>query len=101
MRFKATEEQVKTMAALACNASGGVGMGLIHFNKLDEAKPEEFKLHSLPNGKRELTIDYWRGRMVKLYVRNAPSIVSAAEEPDIWHITARALIEAAGGTVLA
>jgi len=117
MKFKATDEQVKTMAALACNASAGMGMGLIHYDKRHEAKPEDFKFRELGQGTREITLDYWNGRMVKLYIRNKPSIIAPAEEPDTWHIipdvprgdyqswvskypTAQALIEAAGGTVL-
>ena len=62
MEFKATEEQVKKMAALAVNASAPMGLGILHFQK-KEYQPEEF-----PISIRGIYLDYVDGRMVKLNI---------------------------------
>ena len=76
MKFKATEEQLKRVAAAAVNASGGFGMGMLHFRQ-KEYKPEEIDLNfaqfqferNVRGVKPGINIDYYEGRMVKLYVR--------------------------------
>ena len=84
MKFKATTEQIKKVAALAINASGGFGMGMLHY-KPKEYKPEEIDLNfdqfGSKFGKKEgsVNIDYYEGRMVKLYIRRI--------SPDDWAIT--------------
>ena len=64
MKFKATEDQVKQMAANAVNAAQPVGLGVLHFEN-KEYGPEQFKII---NG--GLYLDYVAGRMTKLAIRN-------------------------------
>jgi len=61
MLIEATDEQVKTMGALAANASEPMGMGFLHYDGGTTFKPEDFKLD--PRG---FFPDYVQGRMVKL-----------------------------------
>lgn len=63
MKFNATEEQVKQIAANAVNASVPVGMGHIHFRPGDYA-PEDIEVTEFG-----VEIDYFHGRMVKLYIK--------------------------------
>lgn len=59
-KIKATDVQMKQMAANAINASRPVGMGFLHFNEKDNAKPEDIEISN-----DELFLDYIGGRMVK------------------------------------
>ncbi len=61
MNFKATDEQIKTLAANAVNASQPMGMGFMHATN-KEFKPEEF---DVPES-GVFSLDYVQGRMVKL-----------------------------------
>lgn len=74
MKFSATAEQVKAMAANAVNASSPVGLGILHFKAGADAKPDDFEIRS-----GALHLDYVDGRMVKLH------IVSEGE-PDTWEV---------------
>lgn len=101
MHVRATDEQLKKMAALAVNASRPMGMGFLHFQNR-EYKPEEFDVS------KGLSLDYHQGRMVKLYVNravNSDIIKLPDNAPDIeyqsWaskYPTYRALADAAGCT---
>lgn len=64
MRFKATDEQVKQMAANAVNASKPMGMGHLHFEPSNKFQPDAFEI-----SKDGLFLDYVGGRMVKLSLR--------------------------------
>ncbi len=63
MRFKATDDQIKQIAANAVNASRPMGMGFLHYQPEHEFKPEDFTMD-----KGGLYLDYVQGRMVKLYI---------------------------------
>lgn len=64
MIITATDEQVRQMMALACNASVPAGVGFIHYNFKHKASgPVMIEFMT----KREAYIDYWNGRMVKFY----------------------------------
>jgi len=69
MRFKATEDQVKEMGALAVSASSAVGMGHLHFNGEQKFEAKDFKT--------PLFTDYVQGRMVKLNIQKD-------EEDGVW-----------------
>lgn len=64
IRFEATKDQLLQLAANAVNASAPMGAGLIHY-KEKTYKPHEFN-HRLFNN--QLAIDYFEGRMTKLYI---------------------------------
>jgi hypothetical protein len=81
MRFLATDDQVKQIAANAVNASIPVGMGFLHFVAGEHFKPEDFKILSQgwveSNGEpRGISLDYVQGRMVKLSMREV--------SPGLW-----------------
>jgi len=64
MIFKATEEQVKQIAANAVNASKPMGMGFLHYtNRVFTNK--DFNID-----KFGLNLDYVQGRMVKLNIKH-------------------------------
>jgi hypothetical protein len=83
MKFKATEEQIKKAAALAINMSTPLGMGFMHYRPKDY-KPEEIDLTFDQFGNKfgktagSVCIDYYEGRMVKLYITGLGA--------DIWEI---------------
>ena len=62
MIFTATEEQLKSIAANAYNASSPMGMGFMHATPEDR-KPENFTLGAGSG----LSMDDVHGRMVKFY----------------------------------
>lgn len=63
IRFKATDDQAKEIAAKAINASLPAGMGFLHYN------PNSiFTAKDVPTYKGAIHIDYVQGRMVKLYM---------------------------------
>jgi hypothetical protein len=74
MKFKATEEQIRKVAALAVNASKPMGMGMFHF-KPKTYTPEEIDLnfdqfgHTFGKKEGSVNLDYYEGRMVKLYIK--------------------------------
>lgn len=100
-KFKATKEELARVFATAVNASKPAGMGFIHYQSKDYA-PEDFA------GMQ--SIDYFDGRMVKLYPRSIADGVYELNDPEYdardmertyqsWggtYPTAQALIEAAG-----
>jgi hypothetical protein len=63
LKFKATDKQIQVMMANAVNASTPMGMGALHYKPGSEFKPEDFK-----NQVALQSIDYWEGRMVKLWL---------------------------------
>jgi hypothetical protein len=63
MKFKATNQQVKQIAANAINASKPMGMGFLHFQA-----DNNFTADDIEDG--ELYFDYVQGRMVKLRIRD-------------------------------
>ena len=100
-RFKATKEELARVFATAVNASKSAGMGFIHYQSKDYA-PEDFA--------GVQSVDYFDGRMVKLYPRSVEDGVYELRDPKYdandmertyqsWggtYPTALALIEAAG-----
>lgn len=62
MKFKATEDQVKIMAANAISASRPMGMGYLHY------KPGEIAASAVHLTGFGVEVDYYQGRMVKLYI---------------------------------
>jgi hypothetical protein len=81
MYFKATDEQVKAIAALACNAAQPVGAGWIHYQANRLFTTADFKIETYNTLPRELSLDYVQGRQGKL------CIVEDAGIPGIWIIT--------------
>lgn len=77
LKFKATKEQLLKVATLAVNASSAFGMGFMHYVEKDYTEKEVDAvincgdLFNMQNkiGDKEFYIDYFRGRMVKLYAR--------------------------------
>jgi len=65
MEVQLTEEQAKQLAANAINASKPMGMGWLHYT------PTSYTLEDAARciSDRGINIDYFEGRMVKLYVR--------------------------------
>ena len=63
MKFKATEQQVKQIAANAINASKPMGMGIFHYNSGSVFTDLDIE-------DDELYFDYVEGRMVKLNIRD-------------------------------
>lgn len=63
--MKLTEEQARQMAANAVNASVPMGFGFIH-HQVKTYTPDDVQLCVT---KRGIRIDYFDGRMVKLYIR--------------------------------
>jgi hypothetical protein len=64
--FKATEEHLLEIGALAVNAAEPVGMGYLHYVEGDY-KPEDLRENLEKDG--SLYIDYFRGRITKLYIQ--------------------------------
>lgn len=77
MRIKATEAQIKQMAINAIKASIPKGMGFLHFNANEEIKPDMIKIFG--NG---IHIDYFHGRMVKLYIEKEKPVADPVMEKD-------------------
>jgi hypothetical protein len=63
VKFKATKEQVKQIAANAINASLPMGMGFLHYQS-----GNNFTVDDIEDG--ELYFDYVQGRMVKLSIHD-------------------------------
>ncbi len=63
MKFKATKQQVKEIAANAINASTPMGMGFLHYQADTKFGPEDIS-------DEQLYFDYVQGRMVKLSIRD-------------------------------
>jgi hypothetical protein len=79
MKFKATDEQVKEVVALAINASVPAGMGFLHFDPSKVFRAADIKIgHS--GDMRVIDVDYAQGRMVKLLIRES------ATNPGIWQV---------------
>ena len=119
--IKATDDQIKEMARLACLASCPIGMGFVHYKK-DETFPKEvFKLENEGNqeydmnakwrgNRKELNLDYVQGRMVKLYMRevepglwSSPQLNHVSSEYQSWvekYPTLEDLVKAAGAEVI-
>jgi len=89
MKFKATIEQAKQIAVNAVNASSPMGMGFLHFesknytaNDLNICPDYVFdgkvSDKSLPFKGDSIDLDYFYGRMVKLYMDEI--------EPGVWEV---------------
>jgi len=93
--FKATEEQIKQIAANAVNASIPMGMGFL------QATNKEFKSTEFDLTKSGLNLDYVQGRMVKLTINRLENnkwiiVGSARADYQSWvskYPTNRALVE--------
>jgi hypothetical protein len=77
IKFKATKEQLLKIATLAVNAAKPFGMGFMHHVEKDYTEQEVdavincgdiFNMQNKINDS-SLDIDYFRGRMCKLYIR--------------------------------
>lgn len=101
MQFKATDEQIKQIAANAVNASAPMGMGHLHFTN-KKFEPKEFEVPE----KGTFSLDYVQGRMVKLTLWNKDGVWKTPDRaPDIeyqsWmtkYPTYEALIQSVPGT---
>lgn len=99
MNFKATEEQIKQIAANAVNASSPMGMGFIHATD-KKFTPDEFEIPETGT----FSLDYVQGRMVKLTLWNKDGVWKTPDRaPDIeyqsWmkkYPTYEALVKSAG-----
>ena len=68
IRFRATIGELTQMMANAVNRSKPVGLGIFHFqDKWYTAKEMESSLFM-----SDVNLDYYDGRMVKLYIRHNP-----------------------------
>jgi len=100
--FRATDEQIKTIMANACNASTPMGMGRLHYDASEEFKPDDFNLSE----KDDAFLDYVQGRMVKLLIKrlkdgNWSMRNEVREDYQSWcrkYPTAFGLVESAGIT---
>jgi hypothetical protein len=72
MKFKATIEQIESIALNAINASTPAGLGHLHFTDGDYSK-NDIQMATLD----KVDMDYVGGRMVKL---------SMFKKDDFWHI---------------
>ena len=109
MKFTATDEQVRMMAALASQHSKPMGMGLYHYNSSTKFVPTQFEFEKNYSGKRQMYCDYVEGRMVKLCLNEVeegvwePNNDTPNSEYQSWshkYPTYRELVEAAGGKVV-
>lgn len=83
MKIQATDAQVQQIAANACTASIVMGMGYLQSKPGDTFSPDEFKIRTGLNGKhREINLDYVKGRMVKLWLREVSE--------GVWQLPSRA-----------
>jgi hypothetical protein len=80
MKFKATDEQLKEIIANAVLASRPVGMGFLSF---DPSLHKKQILDSLASYTicRQHAIDYFQGRMVKLWLKSEGDIRSLPDRP--------------------
>ena len=65
MQLKATDQQIRQIAANACAASKPMGMGYLHW-KADQVFTADMIPINNINGRDEIYLDYIGGRMVKL-----------------------------------
>lgn len=77
IRFTAKTDQLKRVVARAVNASSPVGLGLIHYENRDYY-PNQFMLDA--DKDKEIYIDYYRGRMVKLLLKRKGDFWEAEDE---------------------
>ena len=76
MKFKANDEQAKAIALKAIEASDPVGRGVWHYES--ELRNREVKIvHGDLSDSKEIDVDYYEGRMVKLYLWSGV--------PNIWN----------------
>jgi hypothetical protein len=77
MKFKASPEQILELKRLAINASSPMGLGFLHYENKEYTADEV----------KELTepvpyLDYFNGRMVKLWVNAVRKFPGYFEAPD-------------------
>lgn len=103
MKFKASKEQLQQIIANVVNASKPMGMGFFHY-KLDKIyKPQDFCVDG-----KEIYIDYFEGRCVKLMIKNNLSSyeipnTNINKEYQSWgniYPTYKYLIELVGGEII-
>lgn len=101
MKFHATNDQLREIAALAFNASIPMGMGFLHYVP-GTRRGADFAHINVGGG---LNLDYVEGRMVKLnlYREEDGSLTTPAQDPRVdyqsWAVrypTYAALLSAAG-----
>lgn len=63
IKFTASDEQIKQLAANAINASTPMGLGILHYNPSQVYQPDDIELNGA------LPLDYVGGRMVKLWIK--------------------------------
>ena len=103
IKFSATEDQVRLMAARAVNASRPMGMGFLHYDPEKKYLAIEFQLDS----RGEMHLDYVGGRMVKLDIWPSGDDMWRTRETDSeyqsWSakMSMEELIASAGGTIIA
>jgi hypothetical protein len=70
MKFKATDDQIKQVMALATNAARPMGMGFLHHDPAHDFHAADFAAAA--------GLDYVQGRMVKLWINRDRA------EPGVW-----------------
>lgn len=80
MRFKASESQVRQMAANAANAATPTGLGLLQFDPA-----QVFVAGDIPVSPAGIFLDYFAGRMVKLMIDR--------KDGDVWEIIGATRLE--------
>jgi len=105
MKFKATEEQIKMMAVLACKASKPMGLGHLQHKVHYEFLTKQFTVGEVDDISPGMHLDYVQGRMVKLHINRIDEdtweVRDSQPRPDYqsWCTvfpTYQALVEAAG-----
>jgi hypothetical protein len=67
MIFKASEDQIRQIAARATQTALPLGLGIFQYSSEHVFNPEDFTLED-----RGLSLDYVKGRCVKLYIHRLP-----------------------------
>ena len=105
MKFTATDDQIAQLMANAVNAAHPVGMGYIHFEPGDKPASEFTEAVKSRRG----SIDYYQGRMTKLYLDHVEGNTWSLPDRDLdmeyqsWsykYKTYKELVESVGGKIL-
>jgi hypothetical protein len=68
IKFNADKQQLKTIVANAINASRPMGLGYLSYKKDMTYHQLDFSDEMIFNATGRINIDYFEGRMVKLYI---------------------------------